>query len=155
MRLGFCAIGAVVALGVCGCSSQSVVEAPAPEPVSAAIRPSPHPVDKLVGSWGVASFRADKDRKRTEAMAKSHCDLPYEIKKGPTDGVIMHVADDPELYELTLKGAADGKTYLGFAAPPGDVSDREVVFFSDNLFILRFVDRDANTRYGNMIYVRC
>lgn len=149
------AAAAVLVLGVGGCASQSTVVSPVAAPVSSAIRPSTIPVDKLVGSWGVASYRVDKDRKRTEAMAKSHCDLPYVIKKGPTDGVVMHVADDPELYELTLKGAADGKTYLGFSAPPGDPSDREVVSIADNQFVLRFVDRDANTRYGNMVYVRC
>lgn len=155
MRFAFRAVVAALVFGVCGCSSLPTEAPPADAPVSAAIRPSTIPVDKLVGSWGVASYRVDKDRKRTEAMAKSHCDLPYVIKKGPTDGVVMHVADDPELYELTLKGAADGKTYLGFSAPPGDPSDREVVSFADNLFVLRFVDRDANTRYGNMVYVRC
>ena len=30
---------------------------------------------------------------------------PYTIAKGPTDGVMMHVADDPKLYELRLKGS--------------------------------------------------
>ena len=155
MRLASRAAGVLLVVGLAGCASQSAVEPTVAAPTAAAIRPSTIPVDKLVGSWGVASYRLDKDRKRTEAMAKSHCDLPYVIKKGPTDGVVMHVADDPELYELTLKGAADGKTYLGFSAPPGDASDRELVSFSDNLFVLRFVDRDANTRYGNMVYVRC
>ena len=155
MRFVTRAVAAAIVFGVCGCAGQPDVVSPVAAPVSSAIRPSPIPVDKLVGSWGVASYRVDKDRKRTEAMAKAHCDLPYRIEKGPTDGVVMHVADDPELYELTLKGAADGKTYLGFSAPPGDPSDREVVSFSDDLFVLRFVDRDANTRYGNMVYVRC
>ena len=156
MRLVFRAVGAALTLAVAGCSSSSMMEPPSPvAAVAPTVRPAPYPVDRLVGSWGVASYRAEKDRKRTEAMAKSHCNQPYEIKRGPTDGVLMHVADDTELYELTLKGSADGKTYLGFATPPGDPSDREVVSISDTIFVLRFVDRDADTRYGNMIYVRC
>jgi hypothetical protein len=154
MRLvvGALVLGGTLVLAGCG---DTLPRSEVAKPAVAAILPSPHPVDGLVGSWGVASYRQEKDRKRTEAMAKSHCTQPYVIKKGPTDGVLMHVADDPELYELTLKGSPSGKTYLGFAAPPGDVSDREVVFFSDREVILRFVDPDANTRYGDMVYVRC
>jgi hypothetical protein len=89
--------------------------------------PRPIPVTALVGSWGVASFREDRDRPRTEAMARQHCRLPYVITKGPTDGVMMHVADDAKLYELTLKGSADGKVYLGFDAPPGHPQDRQIL----------------------------
>jgi len=154
MRFVSRTVAAALVLGVSGCASQPTVDAPV-APVSAAIRPSTIPVDKLVGSWGVASYRVDKDRKRTEAMARVQCKLPYVITKGPTDGVMMHVADDAKLYELTLKGSADGKTYLGFASPPGDLSDREILSFSDNEIVMRFVDPDANTRYGTFIYVRC
>ena len=152
-KIGFGLIGAS-ALVLAGCSTLPIETAPtAPRP--AAARPSPYPVAKLVGSWGVSSYRVDKDRKRTEAMARVQCKLPYVITKGPTDGVMMHVADDAKLYELTLKGSADGKTYLGFASPPGDLSDREILSFSDNEIVMRFVDPDANTRYGTFIYVRC
>ncbi|MET0606678.1 MAG: hypothetical protein ABWZ80_09500 [Beijerinckiaceae bacterium] len=110
---------------------------------------------KLVGRWGVASYREEKDRQRTEAQARSHCRQPYVIAKGPTDGVMMHVADDPKPYELTLKGGSDGKTYLGFEAPPGDPQDREIVSFNDNLMVMRWVSPDVNTRYGTFVYVRC
>jgi len=137
-----------------GCSTVPI-ETTAPASRQAAARPSPYPVEKLVGSWGVSSYRADKDRKRTEAMAHVQCKLPYVIAKGPTDGVMMHVADDAKLYELTLKGSADGKSYLGFNSPPGDLADREVLSFSDNEIVMRFVDPDANNRYGTFIYVRC
>lgn len=140
------------ALGGCFATQDAVrMQAPA----RTAILPAAYPVDKLVGRWGVASYRDDKDRARTEAMARSHCRNPYVIEKGPSDGVMMHVADDAKLYELTFKGAPNGKTYLGFNAPPGDPQDREVVSFSDNQVILRFVDPDINTRYGTYIYVRC
>jgi len=152
-KIGFYLIGAG-ALVLAGCSTLPIETAPAPSRPAAG-RPSPYPVEKLVGSWGVSSYRVDKDRKRTEAMARVQCKLPYVIRKGPTDGVMMHVADDAKLYELALKGSADGKTYLGFASPPGDPSDREVLSLSDNEIVMRFVDPDANTRYGTFIYVRC
>jgi hypothetical protein len=109
----------------------------------------------LIGRWGVASFHNDKDRVRTEREAKAQCSQPYAIAKGSTDGVMMHVADDPKLYELKLKGSTDGKTYLGFEAPPGDPQDREVLSATDRMLVMRFVDPDANARYGTFVYVRC
>ena len=111
--------------------------------------------ERLIGQWGIASFHNDKDRKRTEAEARAQCGQPYTIAKGPTDGVMMHVADDPKLYELRLKGTTAGKTYLGFEAPPGDPQDREILSSTDKIVTMRFVDADANRRYGTFVYVRC
>ena len=79
----------------------------------------------------------------------------YTIAKGPTDGVMMHVADDPKLYELRLKGDAAGRTYVGFEAPPGDPQDREILSSTDSLMVMRFVDPNAHRRYGTFVYVRC
>ena len=111
--------------------------------------------ERLIGRWGIASFHNYKDRRRTETEAKAQCGQPYTITKGPTDGVMMHVADDPKLYELRLKGDAAGKTYLGFEAPPGDPQDREILSATDRLITMRFVDPDADRRYGTFVYVRC
>jgi len=120
-----------------------------------AVVPAAYSVDKFIGRWGVASFRDEKDRQRTEAQARAQCKLPYVITKGPSDGIMMHVADDPTLHELTVKGGAGGKTYLGFDAPPGDDQDREVLSVTDNMFVARFVNPDIATRYGTFIYIRC
>ena len=57
--------------------------------------------------------------------------------------------------ELALKKGADGKTYLGFNAPPGDPADREVVGLTPKLMVMKFVDPDTNSRYGTFVYVRC
>ena len=97
----------------------------------------------------------EKDRARTEAQARAQCKLPYVIAKGPTDGVMMHVADDTTIHELTLKGGPGGKTYLGFAGPPGDDQDREILAFNDKMFVARYVNTETNSRYGTFIYVRC
>lgn len=126
-----------------------------PPPTSPAPAFTVLPADPIVGRWGLASFRDPKDRERTEKMARVQCKNPYVIAKGPTDGVMMHVADDPDMHELALKKGADGKTYLGFNAPPGDPADREVVEMTPNLLVMRFVDPDANSRYGTFVYVRC
>ena len=120
-----------------------------------AAAPAAYPVDRLVGSWGVASYRDEKDRGRTEAQARAQCKLPYVIKKGPTDGVIMHVADDTTPHELTLKGGPGGKTYLGFEGPAGDDQDREILSMSENQFVTRYINPETNSRYGTFIYVRC
>lgn len=116
---------------------------------------SSYPVEGLVGRWGVASYRNEKDRSRTEAMARVQCRLPYVITKGPTDGVMMHVADDATLYELTLKGSNEGKTYLGFDTPPVDAQDREILSFSEKLIVMQYANPETHARYGTFVYTRC
>ncbi|HUG60771.1 MAG TPA: hypothetical protein VMP03_02935 [Methylomirabilota bacterium] len=113
------------------------------------------PTDGLVGTWGIASYREEDDRARTEAIARQQCRIPYVIERGPTDGVMMHAADDPKLYELKLKGASDGRTYIGFEAPPGHRQDREILSYEPDLITMRFVDPDVHARYGTFIYTRC
>lgn len=137
-------------LGISGCA-----ELPKDAAIGNRATSAPFPQDKLIGKWGIASYRIEKDRNRTEAQAKAQCKLPYVIAKGPTDGILMHVADDPQLHELKLKGAAGGKAYLGFEGPPADAQDREIVSFSDNLIIMRFIDPEVHKRYGIFVYVRC
>lgn len=119
--------------------------------------PSPSGISReaLIGSWGIASFHTDKDRKRTEAQAKAQCTQPYRISAGPNDGVMMHVADDAKLYELRLKAGQDGRTYVGFEAPAGDPQDRELLSVAPDLLTMRFVDPDAHKRYGTFVFVRC
>ena len=73
-----------------------------------------------MGRWGVASFRQERSRQRVAAQARAQCKLPYTIARGPTGGVMMHVADNSALYELRPKGGWDGKTYLRVRKrPPG------------------------------------
>lgn len=150
-----CSVALPLLLAGCGggenlppVASGSAVGASAPAPANISR-------DALVGRWGVASFHTEKDRKRTEAQAKAGCSQPYTISKGPTDGVMMHVADDPKPYELRLKGGPGGKNYVGFEAPAGDPQDREILSASDSMLTMRFVDPDANRRYGTFIYARC
>jgi len=40
-------------------------------------------------------------------------------------------------------------------SPSGGEQDREIVSFDGRVLITRFIDKDAATRYGNMVYVRC
>jgi hypothetical protein len=141
--------GSPVLLG--GCTpSDGGPQAAATAPAAPAFGP-----ERLIGRWGVASFHADKDRARTEREARAQCKQPYAITKGPTDGVMMHVADDPKRYELRLKGNGAGRTFLGFEAPPGDPQDREIVSATDNVLVMRFVDPEVSQRYGTFVYVKC
>jgi hypothetical protein len=153
--LGTAAVAALGAL-VAGCADLGP-EGPPSRLGSghSAAAPPPFPQDRLIGKWGVASYRNEKDRARTEAQARSQCKLPYVIARGPTDGIMMHVADDPQLHELKLKGGPGGKAYIGFEGPAGDQQDREILTFSDSVFTARFVDPEVNTRYGIFVYVRC
>ncbi|MCO5093566.1 hypothetical protein [Bosea sp. (in: a-proteobacteria)] len=148
-----CSLALPLALAGCGggeglssSSGSPAAQAPAPAGISR---------DALVGRWGVASFHTEKDRKRTEAEAKAQCKQPYTIARGPGDGVMMHVADDPKPYELRLKAGPGGRTFVGFEAPAGDPQDREILSHSPSMLVMRFVDPDAHARYGTFIYSRC
>lgn len=147
--LSAAALSAVVLAG-CAFDGGSMRGGPARAPAPAGITR-----DAFVGKWGIASYHDVKDRKRTETQAKDQCKQPYVITLGPNDGVMMHVADDPKLYELRLKAAADGRNYIGFESPAGDPGDREIISISPDLIEMRFVDPDAHRRYGTFIFSRC
>ena len=149
---GACLFGAALLLAGCGSTSEGPGTGIA---AAGAAGPATIPRERLIGRWGIASFHTEKDRKRTEAEARGQCKQPYVIAKGPGDGVMMHVADDPKLYELRLKAGPGGKNYLGFEAPAGDPQDRELLSVKPKEIVTRFVDPDANARYGTFIYSRC
>jgi hypothetical protein len=152
VRVRALAAGSLVALVVTACGTMSTDTA---APRASVAAPASIQRQQIVGRWGIASYHTDKDRRRTEAEARGQCSQPYTIAVGPTDGVMMHVADDPKVHELRLKGDSAGRTFIGFEAPPGDPQDREILSFTDRVMTLRFVDPDANARYGTFVFVRC
>ena len=128
-----------------GCSSE-----PPPAPIVPSVSP-----DALVGSWGLASFHNDKDRARTEKEARAQCNKPYVITRGPTGGVMMHLADQPQPQELVLKAAPGGQTYVGPAGDAGGSDDRLVSAVDEKSFTVNWVDPETAGRYGTMVYERC
>ncbi len=146
-------------LGACGSFSlpslSSSPEPAAPEPGVAPEMPATIRADEIVGRWGLASYQNPADRPRTEAAAKAQCKQPYVIGAGSSGGVVMHLADQATPQELRLKGSPGGKNYIGPPGPAGGEQDREIVSFDGRVLVTRFVDKDAATRYGNMVYVRC
>jgi hypothetical protein len=142
-------------LGACGSMSLTSSPTAAPEPGVAPEMPATIRPDEIVGRWGLASYQNPADRARTEAAAKLQCKQPYVIGAGSSGGVIMHLADQATPQELRLKGSPGGKNYIGPAGPAGGEQDREIVSFDGRVLITRFIDKDAGTRYGNMVYVRC
>ena len=153
-------LGVVAALTIFlgACSSFSLSPSSpsaAPEPGVAPDVPATIRSDEIVGRWGLASFQNPADRARTEKAALAQCKQPYVIGTGQSGGVIMHLADQATPQELRLKGSPGGKNYIGPPGPAGGEQDREIVSFDGRVLITRFVDKDAATRYGNMVYVRC
>ena len=146
-------------LGACSSMSlPSLSSSSTPEPVEPGVAPEmPASIrsDEIVGRWGLASFQNPNDRARTEAAARGQCKQPYVISAGSSGGVVMHLADQATPQELRLKGTPSGKNYIGPAGPTPGEQDREIVSFDGRVLITRFVDKDAATRYGNMVYVRC
>jgi len=147
-------LGACSSFSLPSLSSSSAPTA-APEPGVAPEMPATIRPDEIVGRWGLASYQNPADRARTEAAAKGQCKQPYVIGAGSSGGVIMHLADQATPQELRLKGSPSGKNYIGPPGPAGGEQDREIVSFDGRVLITRFTDKDAATRYGNMVYVRC
>ncbi len=146
-------IAAALTIFLGACASSNLTSTPVPDVVPempASIRP-----DEIVGRWGLASFQDPKDRARTEAAAKGQCKQPYVIGAGSSGGVIMHLADQATPQELRLKGSPSGKNYIGPPGPAGGDQDREILSFDGRVMVTRFINADAATRYGNMVYVRC
>jgi hypothetical protein len=146
-------------LGACGGMSLPSLSPSSPPPEAdsgtAPEMPATIRADEIVGRWGLASFQNPADRARTEAAARAQCKNPYVIGAGSGGGVIMHLADQATPQELRLKGSPSGKNYIGPAGPTPGEQDREIVSFDGRVMITRFIDKDAATRYGNMVYVRC
>ena len=148
-----------ILLGACsGISLPSLSSNTGPEPTEPGVAPEmPATIraDEIVGRWGLASYQNPADRARTEKMARDQCKQPYVIGAGQSGGVVMHLADQATPQELRLKGSPGGKNYIGPAGPTPGEQDREIVSFDGRVLVTRFVDKDAATRYGNMVYVRC
>jgi hypothetical protein len=147
-------------LALAGCTgfslqSLGIGSEPPPPPPAPAVMPSKYSAEELVGRWGFTAYHRDADRPRTEKVAAAQCRTPYVIAKGPTGGVMMHLADQRQPSELRLKASADGKDYIGPDGPAGDMQDREILSFDGRVLITRYVNPDAAKRYGNMVYVRC
>jgi hypothetical protein len=155
---GNLAVVAALSMFLAACSSFSrgpSTPTAAPEPGVEPGLPATIRADELVGKWGLASYQNPADRARTEVQAKAQCKQPYVIGTGKSGGVVMHLADQATPQELRLKGSRSGKNYIGPDGPPGGQQDREVISFDGHVLITRFVEPDAGTRYGNMVYVRC
>ena len=143
---------ALLALGACATPTPAPAPEPAPTPLP--LPPAFQP-QELVGRWGFASFHRPEDLARTEAAARRSCGKPYVIGRGPSGGVMMHVADERQPTELTVKGGPGGKTYVGPGPEPAGQQDREVVSFDGRVLVLRWLDPEVAGRYGTGVYVRC
>ena len=117
--------------------------------------PASIPADDLIGNWGFTSYHNPADRVRTEAAARGQCRQPYVIARGPSGGVMMHLADSSQPVELRLKGGTGGKNYVGPDGPAGDPRDREIISHDGRTMVLRWVDPELSSRYGTLVYARC
>lgn len=143
-----------VSLGACATQGPSLQTA---APAAPEIAPPPPNIaaGDLVGSWGLAAYHREDDRGRIEAAARAQCSKPYVIGRGPTGGVMMHLADASEPRELRLKAGAGGKAYIGVEGPAADMQDREILSFDGRVLLLRWIDPEVSGRYGTMVFVRC
>lgn len=109
----------------------------------------------LPGKYGLASYRDEKDRARTQAEAKSACGNPYVIAAGPQGGVLMHLPDQAQPTEVFVKTTPDGRSLIGPRGAIGLPQDRVVMYFQGGVLIAEWLDPSARERYGTMLFVRC
>lgn len=143
--------GAVALLAISGCASVTERVAPSVAPVTPAVAIT---TEDLIGNWGLGSFRQEADLPRTINEARRYCNNPYVITRGPNNGVMMYLADQPKPSELVLKNAS-GRVYLGPPGPAGMPKDRQITSFQDGVVIAPWVDPSVTARYGTMVFVRC
>lgn len=141
-------VGAACALAACAS------DPPAPAPVAASGSAASATTQALVGRWGVAAYHRDSDRERTQKEARAQCGNAYVIKAGPTGGVMMHLADEKEPFELKVR-TQNGRAILGPDGAPDSYNDRELIAFEANSFITRWLDDEIAKRYGVTVYARC
>ena len=154
----FAALTAVgLALSACSTSGFDSPFGPFPgsEPSVPTEAPARYKSEEIVGSWGVASYRATADRARAEGAARRQCAKSYPIAMGPNGGVMMHRPDQAAAEEMRIKTSAEGKTFIGPPGEPGGLQDREVTTFDGRVLALRYVDPAVARRFGTMLYVRC
>jgi hypothetical protein len=141
---------AALLLASCSGSNLSMPNLSGPAP-----SPPAYNADQLAGRYGLAAYQRDEDRTRTESEARQQCRQPYEIARGPSGGVIMHLADQSAPQELQLKGLEGGKTFIGPEGEAGGEQDREILSFDGRILVLRWVSSEIASRYGTAVYVRC
>ncbi len=144
-----------LALAACATGGGPLAPGPEPTPLPAPLLPPAFGPQEIVGRWGLAAFHQSEDRARSDAPARAQVKQPYISARGPTGGVMMHLADQPTPEELRLKGGPGGKTFIGPEGEPAGNQDREVVSFDGRVLVLRWIDQEVQGRYGNMVYVRC
>ncbi|SDR64274.1 hypothetical protein SAMN05519103_09609 [Rhizobiales bacterium GAS113] len=142
----------IIAGGLTACVSQ---QSAIPAATQTTAGSSSVPVDSLVGRWGLASYHEDADRARTETAARAQCRQPYVIGKGPSGGVMMHLADNPKEQEEFVSSNASGRTFIGPSGATAEQADLQILSFDKKVMVARWIDAEISSRYGTMIYVRC
>jgi len=115
---------------------------------------APLSAEKLVGRWGLASYHDAKDARRVEAAARGQCGNPYVIGRGRGATVLMHMPFATTTTEMEVRSGA-GATYIGPAGGAQISGDREVIRWDGRVLVLKWVDSQAASTYGTMVFVRC
>src|SRR4051812_22965662 len=109
-------LSGLAAMLLAGCASQTFslggTSEPPPAQPTATLLPASIPAADLVGRWGLAAYHKDEDRARTEAAARGQCRQPYNIGRGGSGGVIMHLPHPAQPAEVGLKGAGDRPKHI-------------------------------------------
>ena len=107
------------------------------------------PAQDLVGRWGLAAYHKEEDRSRTEAAARGQCKQPWNTRRGPRGGVIMHSPTSPS--RLSSASRVDRRRGTPSAPARSPLAVRATVRSSRSSAsspITRFIDPEVSGRYG-------
>lgn len=114
------------------------------------------PVSYFTGSWGQVSFNTEDDIPKMRNVARQYCGgLAVRITPRSPETFQMYVTTnlrEVQVYEQ------NGQTFI---IPVDQVSDgairdaRELKVLDQNAFTLRYLQEEANNRYGPNLFVRC
>ena len=141
----------VLLMASCRSGGGESTTAPPPEAVPTVVMSAAD----LPGRWGLASYRVETDRTRTEGEAKNACSNPYNIGAGANGGVMMHLVDQSAPSEVFVKTDSSGRVFIGPSGPPAVQQDRQVMSYENGVLVAEWLDPSARERYGTMVFVRC
>jgi hypothetical protein len=153
MRTTQPAAAVLILLLLAACRSGGVATTEAPPPTAVPIVTLS--ASDLPGRWGLASYRVETDRARTETEAKSACGNPYQIEAGANGGAMMHLADQSTPSEVFVKTDSSGRVFIGPSGPPAVQQDRQVMSYENGVLIAEWLDPGVRERFGTMLFVRC
>ena len=160
MRAIFFAILGFAALGTVSSSAQDYIpyrdrQPQQPQPMRLEASPT-IPASFFAGSWGQVSFNNESDIPKMRGIARQYCGpLAVPIRTNSPTTFMMYVTTELKEVQVYDQG---GQQFIIPVAQQSDGVVREaraLHVVDNNAFTLHYLDENAQSRYGDNLFVRC